>query len=128
MSRPFVVAIVDDDAMVLEAIAGLLKAYRYEVLTFASAEEILDFGQLASIDFIITDIQLGGKSGLQLQKELVEAGHAIPTIIITAFADNGYRKQALDAGAVDLLPKPISSERLMGALEAGLKGRRPRNL
>lgn len=125
LSRPLVVACVDDDAMVLEAIEGLLRAFHYEVLTFASAEEFLGSGRLASVDCVITDIRLGGKSGLQLQKELVSAGHAIPTIIITAFSDNGYRKQAMDAGAVEVLTKPIASERLLEVVETALKGRSP---
>jgi FixJ family two-component response regulator len=124
-TRPFVIACVDDDALVREAIEGLLRAFRYEVLTFASAEEFLESGKLASVDCIITDIRLGGKSGLQLQKELVTMGHFTPTIVITAFGENGYRTQAMKAGAVEVLSKPISSERLLEVVESAVKGINP---
>jgi FixJ family two-component response regulator len=122
-SRPLIIACVDDDALVREAIEGLLRAFGYDVLTFASAEAFLVSGKLATVDGIITDIQLGGKSGLQLQRELVATGYSIPTIVITAFAENGYRAQAMRAGAIEVLSKPISSERLLEVVETALKGR-----
>lgn len=124
-SRPLIIACVDDDALVREAIEGLLRAFGYDVLTFASAEAFLVSGKLATVDGIITDIQLGGKSGLQLQSELVATGYSIPTIVITAFAENGYRAQAMRAGAIEVLSKPISSERLLEVVETALKGRGP---
>ncbi|TRC75534.1 response regulator [Mesorhizobium sp. WSM4307] len=124
-SRPLIIACVDDDALVREAIEGLLRAFDYGVLTFASAEAFLESGKLAAVDCIITDIRLGGKSGLQLQKELISTGHSIPTIVITAVAGNGYRAQAMRAGAIEVLSKPISSERLLEVVETALRGRGP---
>ena len=119
------VACVDDEASIREALDGLLSAYGYRVVTFASAEALLDFELLDSVSCLIADIRLGGISGLQLLKELTEMGHVIPTIIISAFGENGYRKQAMKAGAVDVLSKPISSKCLLTAVEACLKGPRP---
>jgi FixJ family two-component response regulator len=121
-SHPLVIACVDDDGLVREAIEGLLRAFRYDVLAFKSAEEFLESGKLAHVDCLITDIRLGGKSGLQLQRELVAAGYTIPTIVVTAFGENGYRTQAMNAGAVDVLSKPISSERLLAAVDIALTG------
>ena len=95
-------------------------------LPLHSAEEFLESGKLATVDCIITDIRLGGKSGLQLQRELVSTGYSIPTIVITAFAENGYRTQAMKAGAVEVLSKPISSERLLAVVEIALKAVRAR--
>jgi len=123
--RPAIIACVDDDASVLEALEGLLKAFGYQVLAFTSAEALLEIHDLGSISCVITDIRLGSKSGLQLQKDLVAMGHAIPTIIITAFAEAGYRESAMKAGAVDFLSKPISPERLMQAVRGALGGVRP---
>ena len=119
------VACVDDEASIREALDGLLSAYGYRVVTFASAEALLDFELLDSVSCLIDDIRLGGISGLQLLKELAEMGHAIPTIIISAFGENGHGKQAMKAGAVDVLSKPISPECLLTAVEACLKDHGP---
>lgn len=120
-SRPFVIACVDDDLGVREAIEGLLRAFGYEVIPFASAEEFLDAGKLNAVDCLITDIRLGGKSGLQLKKELIAMGYSFPTIIVTAFGENGYKEQAIAAGVVEVLSKPIASERLLSVLELAVK-------
>ena len=111
------IACVDDDAPVREAVEGLLNAFGYNVITFSSAEDFLESDEIGLIACLITDIRLGGKSGLQLQRELLASGHEIPTIIITAFAEAGYRGPAIEAGAVDFLRKPILPERLLAAVE-----------
>lgn len=121
------IACVDDEASIREALDGLLRAYGYRVVTFASAEAFLEFELLDSVSCLIADIRLGGISGLQLLTELNETGHAIPTIIISAFGENGYRTQAMRAGAVDILLKPISSIRLLTAVETCLKGHGPKS-
>jgi FixJ family two-component response regulator len=125
-AQPPTIACVDDEASIREALDGLLCAYGYRVVTFASAEALLEFELLDSVSCLIADIRLGGISGLQLLKELNETGHAIPTIIISAFGENGYRTQAMKAGAVDVLSKPISSIRLLTAVETCLKGHGPK--
>lgn len=117
LARTPMIACVDDDAPVREAVEGLLNAFGYRVITFSSAEEFLQSGRLGSIACLITDIRLGGKSGLQLQRELLASGHEIPTIIITAFAEACYRGPAIEAGTVDFLKKPILPERLLAAIE-----------
>ena len=122
ISRPLIIACVDDDALVREAIEGLLRAFHYDVLAFGSAEEFLASGKLGDVDCLITDIRLGGKSGLQMQRVLLAMGYSIPTIVITAFGENGYKTQALNAGAMDVLSKPISSDRLLVAVDLALKG------
>jgi len=86
---------------------------------------MLKYEQLDLVACLIADVRLGGMSGLQLQKELISMGHSIPTIIVTAFSENGYRAQALKAGALEFLSKPISSERLLAAVETALSGKGP---
>jgi len=119
-ARPPLIACVDDDASVREAIEGLLLASRFRVVTFDSAEAMLQSERLDSLSCLIADVKLGGKSGLELQRDLLAMGHAIPTIIITAFFEEGYRGPAMKAGAVAFLPKPISSERLLSAVNTAL--------
>jgi FixJ family two-component response regulator len=121
MPPPPLIACVDDDAPVREALEGLLLAFGFAVEVFASAEDFLQSAQLDRISCLITDVKLGGTSGLQLQKHVVASGHRIPTIIITAFGDDRLRAQALKAGAIGFLSKPIAGEDLLSTIELALK-------
>jgi FixJ family two-component response regulator len=120
------IACVDDDAAVLEALQGLLPTFGFDVVGFASGEEFLAFAQSEELSCLITDIKLGGMSGLELQQRLSLSGFKIPTIVMTAFADERNRQRALDGGAVDFLSKPISEEGLLAAINSAL-GVRPRD-
>lgn len=113
-------ACVDDDAQVREALEGLLKAFGFAVETFASAEDLLQSEPLARFSCLIVDVRMSGMSGIELLRRLAAAGHRIPAIVITAFGDQGLRAQALAAGAVHLLHKPIRREDLLSAIEAAL--------
>jgi FixJ family two-component response regulator len=117
--RPMI-ACVDDDAGVREALEGLLLAFNFRVATFASAEEFLASDSIALVSCLITDVKLGGMSGLQLQKNLIARGRRIPTIVITAFFEQGFRESAMENGAVDLLLKPITADRLLAAVNTAL--------
>lgn len=119
------IACVDDDAFVLEAVEELLRAYQYQVSVFQSAEALLAYPDLSLVTCLISDIRLGGISGLQLQAELITAGHAIPVIFITAFDEESDRKLAMKAGAVEMLRKPISPDRLLTAISTALRGSVP---
>lgn len=117
------IACVDDDAAVAEAIEGLLKAFGFKVETFSSAESFLTSGALDNASCLITDVKLGGMSGLQLQTRLAEMGRQIPTIVITAFPEERLRQQAIDAGAVCFLGKPVTKMQLMGCVDLALERR-----
>lgn len=124
MPPPPIIACVDDDLSVREALEGLLVAFGFAVEIFASAEDLLQSARLERFACLIIDVKLGGISGLELQKRLIASELAIPTIIITAFGDNGFRTQALEAGAVAFLRKPIARGELLSAVELALD-RRP---
>ena len=121
MPQPPLIACIDDDASVREALEGLLVAFGFAAEIFASAEDFLSSARLDRISCLIADVKLAGMSGLQLQRRLVESGYQIPTILITAFGDDRLRRQALDAGAVNLLRKPIAREDLLSSIELALK-------
>lgn len=120
MPPPPLIACVDDDASVREALEGLLRAFRFEVVMFTSAEEFLGFERQEAISCLITDVKLGGISGLQLLERLKRMPHRIPAIVITAFSDEISREKAIDTGAVDFLQKPIAPEKLLAALNRAL--------
>ena len=110
------IACVDDDVSVREALGGLLGAFGYVVRTFESAEDFLASESFNQVTCLITDVQLGGISGLQLLRHLVAMHHLVPTIVITALSDDELRSSAMDAGASEFLTKPIMAEQLLSAL------------
>jgi FixJ family two-component response regulator len=116
-----VVAIVDDDDLMRNALGGLLKAVGLPAQEFASAEEFLNSGQKHEIGCLIADIRMPGISGLELQAKLNIDRCRIPIIFITAHGDEKMRLQALRAGAVEFLAKPFDDEALLVSVRAALE-------
>jgi FixJ family two-component response regulator len=103
------VAIVDDDELIREALQGLMKEAGF-----------LNSGDLEHIGCLIADIRMPGMSGLELQSRLNEDHRKIPIIFITAQGDEKMRMQALRAGAVEFLTKPLNEEVLLDHVRAAL--------
>jgi FixJ family two-component response regulator len=114
------VAIVDDDDSMRDALNGLLKAVGYPARAFASGEEFLKSGQQHQTSCLIADIRMPGMSGLELQAQLNAERCKIPIIFITAHGDAKMRIQALRAGAVEFLSKPFDEEVLLESVRAAL--------
>jgi FixJ family two-component response regulator len=119
--KPNVVAIVDDDELIRDALHGLMKAAGFHALSFASAEEFLNSGEQQHTACLIADIRMPGMSGLDLQSRLNKERHRIPIIFITAQGDEKLRMQALRAGAVEFFTKPFDDEALLDSVRAALK-------
>ena len=115
------IAIVDDDEGVREATKGLVRSIGYNACTFASAEEFLESEQIHDTSCLITDLQMPGLSGFDLQDRLIAQGHRIPIIFITAYPEEGVRARAMKAGAVGFLSKPFNVDHLVGFLGKALK-------
>ncbi len=115
------VAIVDDDDSVRNALQGLLKAVGLPALAFASGEEFMMSGQHHQTSCLIADIRMPGMSGLELQAKLNSERCRIPIIFITAHGDAKMRMQALRAGAVEFLAKPFDDEALLESVRAALE-------
>jgi two-component system response regulator FixJ len=115
------VAVVDDEESVREAVKRLLRAADVTVESFASAEEFLNSGQLNRTGCLVADIRMPGLSGLELLAELNKQHLAIPTILITAHGDESLRMQAMRAGAVKFLSKPVDSAVLLASVQAALE-------
>jgi FixJ family two-component response regulator len=114
------VAVVDDDDLIRNALQGLLKAVGVSASAFASAEEFLMSAQKQQIACLIADIRMPGMSGLELQAKLNAERCRIPIIFITAHGDEKMRMQALRAGAVEFLAKPFDDEALLKSVRAAL--------
>lgn len=121
--RPAVgpIAIVDDDKWVLRSLERLVKSAGFKVATFISAEEFLEAGQDSTTVCVILDIGLPGMSGLDLQRHLVAANSQIPIIFVSAHDETEMRAQALAAGAVAFLSKPVKEKALLEAVDSAVK-------
>lgn len=117
-----VISIVDDDASVREATKGLIRSLGYVAVTFSSAEEYLRSDRVADTSCLITDVKMSGMSGVDLQKQLIDAGHHIPVIFMTAFPEEEIRARALNAGAFGFIHKPFNDTYLIACLDRALKG------
>jgi len=115
------VAIVDDDELMRSALQGMLKSVGFRSQAFESAEEFLNSGQQRQTACLIVDIRMPGMSGLELQAKLNAEHCRIPTIFITAHGDTKMRMQALRAGAVEFLAKPVDDEVLLDSVRAALE-------
>ena len=123
MPRTAVLAIVDDDPSVREALTSLVRALGYVAVTFECAEDLLKSRRRASVSCLITDLQMPGMTGLDLHRQLSASGKPIPAILITAFPDERARERALQAGVICYLTKPFSEDNLLACLRSIL-GRR----
>jgi FixJ family two-component response regulator len=112
------VAIVDDDVYVCEAVESLLKSIGFRTATFNSARDFLDSPEFSNVSCVILDVSMPVMNGLELQRHLVDS-HPIPIIFITA-RNVETREQALRAGAIGFLTKPFSDEALIDALGSAL--------
>ena len=118
------IAIIDDDRIVREAIGDLVQSLGYEVAIFESAEQFLAAGGLAQTSCLITDIQLPGLSGLDLHRRLVKTDrHRPPPVIFVTASPEKLRQRVMNAGAVGFLSKPFEEGALIRCLEAALKPR-----
>lgn len=115
------VSVVDDDRSVRKALCRLIAAAGHTPTAFDSAEAFQEAGAAETSDCVILDVHLPGKSGLELQAELVAMDVRCPVVFITAFDDQSAKSQALEAGAVEFLRKPLDSERLLEVINVALK-------
>jgi len=110
------ISVVDDDVWAREGLRDLISAIGYDVRTFESAEEFVASGSIAETACLITDLNMPGMSGLELQAYLRSAGHRMPIIIVTAYATEEHRSRALKDGATSFLTKPLDERMLLGCL------------
>ena len=115
------VAIVDDDELMREALQGLLKSVGFSARAYVSAEEFLTSGNQLQTACLIADIRMPGMSGLDMQARLNAERCRIPIIFITAHGDELMRMNALRAGAVEFLAKPFDDEVLLESVHAALQ-------
>ena len=121
VKRANLVAVVDDDDLLRDALRRLLKASGLGAISFESAEDLLNSGRLSEIACLIADVRMPGISGLDLQARLKTVRCAIPIIFITAHGDAKMRIQAMRDGAVEFLTKPFDHAVLIEMVRSALE-------
>jgi len=121
MCKNPLIAVVDDDESIREALQSLLRSVGLRAEVCASAEDFLQSDHLPYTACLIVDVRMPRMSGLELQRQLAMADCPMPLIFITAHSDEATRARALRAGAVAFLDKPFSDEVLLRAVHAALQ-------
>ena len=121
VKRANLVAVVDDDDLLRDALRRLLKASGLGAISFESAEDLLNSGRLSEIACLIADVRMPGISGLELQARLKTERCTIPIIFITAHGDAKMRVQAMRDGAVEFLTKPFDNAVLIEMVRSALE-------
>ena len=114
------ISIIDDDIWAREGIRDLVASLGYRTLTFASAEEFLASGCIDTTTCLISDLQMPGLSGLDLQEQVAYLQPRLSVILVTAFPDEKSRARALAAGAHGFLTKPFDEKCLVQCLTAAV--------
>ena len=120
MAESPLIAIVDDDASICDALTSLMRAVGWRAEGFATAEAFLQSGQVHTTACLLLDVRLPGSSGLELQRQLRSSQARIPIIFITAHGNDAMRAQALHAGAVAFFAKPFNDTALLEAIHTAL--------
>ena len=116
-----VIAVIDDDKGIREALDGMLRSVGLQVECFASAQEFLAKDDRDKFGCIVLDVHLPGRNGLDFLDDLAALHVTTPVIVISGFADVPMSVRAMKAGAIEFLTKPVRAMDLLAAVEAAVK-------
>ena len=121
-----IVLIVDDDPRVRESLESLLASVGQASASYATAQAFMDAALPDLPACLVLDVRLPERSGLELQRELMEKGVELPVIVITGHGDIPMTVAAMKAGAIDFLTKPFRDQDLLDAIQRGIRQDRER--
>lgn len=116
-----VIAVVDDDESVREALTSLMSSLGYDAMPYASGDAFMRSAERGRTACLITDVHMPGMTGPQLHQRLIKAGERIPTIFVTAYPDETVRKNAARAGIDCYLTKPFHEDELLACVRSALE-------
>jgi FixJ family two-component response regulator len=114
------ISVVDDDQSFRDSMRRLLKSLNYAVAVFPSAAEFLASPKFAATACLVADVHMPAMTGIELYQHLIERGHAIPTILITAYPDDGVQERVLTLGVDCYLRKPLVEAVLIDCLQSAV--------
>ena len=123
MMKCELISVVEDDQPFRDSMRKLMISLGYAVEAFASAADFLASPCLAATACLISDVQMPGMTGVELHKRLLDMGHRIPTILVTAYPEELTRTRALKDGIVCYLGKPVDDDHLERCLRSALQSR-----
>jgi FixJ family two-component response regulator len=121
-----IIFVIDDDASVRDALEDLLRSIGLGVESFASTQEFLQRQRHDAPGCVVLDVRLPGQSGLEFQRTLMKSGERLPVIFISGHGDISMSVEAIKAGAIDFLTKPLHEQKLLDAIQAGIERDRAR--
>jgi FixJ family two-component response regulator len=116
------VSVVEDDSSFRGSMGRLMRSLGYAVEAFPSAADFLASSSLSKTACLIADVHMPAMTGIELHRHLIDAGRAIPTILVTAYPNDVDRARALNDGVVCYLRKPIDEENFLQCLNTALAG------
>ena len=125
MPKPPLVSVIDDDQSFRESMRRLVRSLGYSVEAFPSAADLLACPRLLETACLITDVHMPGMTGVDLYRHLINAGYAIPTILMTAYPDEEVGARALKDGVLYYLRKPVDESYLLHCLRSALESGEP---
>jgi FixJ family two-component response regulator len=120
------VAVVDDDERVCKALSFQLGTVGFEVVGYSSADDLLSGADASRFDCVVADIFLPRINGIELQERLRKVSEFASVVFVTGRGDFSIGMQAMRAGALDVLEKPVDEETLIGAIRRGVQISRAR--
>lgn len=123
-NQPPLVIVIDDDASMRVALEGLLESVGLDTRTHGTVQDFFAQGLPDRPCCLVLDVRLPGRSGLELQDELVRAEVDVPIIFITGHADVAMSVRAMKAGAVEFLAKPFRDQELLEAIQNAIQHNR----
>jgi len=118
--KRLLVSVVEDDRFFRDSMRRLMRSLGYTVEAFPSAADFLASPRLNETACLIADVHMPMMTGIELHRHLIEAGRAIPTILVTAYPNDVDRSRALNEGVVCYLRKPVDEQHLSRCLRAAL--------
>jgi FixJ family two-component response regulator len=125
MTEKPLISVVEDDRSFRESMRRLMRSLGYIAEAFPSAADFLASPRLAETACLIADVHMPAMTGIELYRRLINTGHAIPTILVTAFPNDVDRDRALNDGVVAYLRKPVDEQHLRRCLRAVLTSGEP---
>jgi FixJ family two-component response regulator len=116
-----IISIIDDHESVRSSLRSLVRSLGLDACTFASAEEFLKSSHQDDTSCLITDLQMPGLSGIELQRLLLAQGRQIPIIFVTAFPEDRIKARAMQSGALGFLSKPFQTQTLIELIDKALE-------
>jgi FixJ family two-component response regulator len=121
MPKRSLVSVVEDDQFFRDSMRRLMRSLGYRVEAFASAADFLKSPRLGETACLIADVNMPVMTGAELYRHLVDSGHAIPTILVTAYADDDVGSRALKDGVISYLRKPVDENELKRCILTALQ-------